>query len=700
MWINCLLAGALLLSPSVVAGEPALQIPTLEQLLRYENTLINRSGGKEELPRSEKKFGSDPFKILYLPANGQYLILLRNRSELLLADGSLNVLDQQPTPRSPTGWALANERFLFVGGELSSEIYLYEIGSSTLRLRHKLRFQNVVSVRDLVYVPSSRSLFLLDDFDRRLHQLSLALDWTRQEPLSYHQRSFPLGAGAIQIRNVDGHLLINLLLEHMLLIVPLRDGGPDFSLASRITHDGPIWGFDTFPWKDELVIAAGGIENRPLDRSGGEFGYIDSFLFLYRVPRDRKDGFYRWQSEYRGRPNRFMEKNLSEIDVVTPKALRFASPSGQSVDLWISAFGSPKTVRFKVGREQLRLTGSFSTPPGTTDFVLVEKDRNPKKAAADPTLVLTNSLFDRIYRMESRSRKTAQGILSHSSRLSKESRIGEMLFFTILMGPLNHSEGRLSRFTCEACHFEGAIDGRVHYTGREHVFATTKPLRGLASNVPLFSRAGDNSLSSMVLAEFCVANQGRKDSFSIEVSKYPWLKKIGGLPKILSPTVLRKALLSFFVDFDHRPNPLRAQGRKLSTNALEGLAVFRERCEHCHQAVLSTRRGDSLPWEKWREWLEIEGKDLVWGAPFYTKTGIEPYVHSAGARVPSLRRVYQKYPYFTNGSSRALRDLLSRLRYKGATVWHYYEASSAEAEGVKSLTAEEISGLEELLRYF
>ena len=76
MWINCLLAGALLLSPSVVAGEPGLQIPTLEQLLRYENTLINRSGGREELPRSEKKFGSDPFKILYLPP-GEMIVLSR-----------------------------------------------------------------------------------------------------------------------------------------------------------------------------------------------------------------------------------------------------------------------------------------------------------------------------------------------------------------------------------------------------------------------------------------------------------------------------------------------------------------------------------------------------------------------------------------------------------------------------------------------
>jgi len=95
-------------------------------------------------------------------------------------------------------------------------------------------------------------------------------------------------------------------------------------------------------------------------------------------------------------------------------------------------------------------------------------------------------------------------------------------------------------------------------------------------------------------------------------------------------------------------------------------------------------------------------KDLVWGAPFYTKTGIKPYVHRAGARVPSLRRVKQKYPYFTNGSSRTLRDLLSRFRYQDTKAWHHYEPRSGETkpQDVKALMAEEIESLEELLRFF
>lgn len=695
---------ALVSSPA--GGEPRIQIPSLEYLLQYEKRLVRKSVGPTGLNPADK-FGSDPVRILYLPARRQYLILLRNRSELLLADRSLNLLDRKGTPSSPTGWSLAGEHFLFVGGELSPEIYLYEITAKGLRLQGKLCLQGVASVRDLLYVAPLHSLFLLDDFDRRLHQLVLAPGWSGQEKLDFQRKTFPLGAGPIQIRYQNYHLVVNLLLEHTLLIVPLIHGGPDFSLSSRITHDGPIWDFDAIVWRDSLMIAAGGVEDRPLNRLGGEFGHVDSFLFLYVVPREHATGVYRWRSADLHSPQAFVQQNLSKVGVVTPKALRFAPSSGNSVDLWVSAFGSARMVRFNVREGRIQLTGNVSVPPGTTDFAIVEEPLGPGKAKrGNQALVLTNALFDRTYRIEMGSRgtpyQTAQGLPSYPSKRSRESRIGELLFFTTLMTPYNRSERELSRFTCEACHYEGTIDGRVHYTGRGHVFAATKTVRGLANNVPLFSRAGDRSLASMVLAEFRVANQGRRDSFSIKVSEYPWLEEIGDVPAVLSPTDLREALLAFFVDFQHRPNPWQAQGRKLSQRALRGLVVFRERCEYCHQASLSTRKAQSLPYGNWQGWIESEGRGLVWGAPFYTKTGIQPYVHKAGARVPSLRRVQQKYPYFTNGSSRTLQELLSRFRYRATSAWHHYEPSSVQAgpEDMKSLTAEEIASLEELLRFF
>jgi len=699
--LKILVAVALVLVISLATGETANRIPSLEDLLKFERQLLRK---RRETPNLGP-FGSDPFKIRYHPQNEQYLILLRNRSEVLLVDRTLNLVDRQVTPQSPSGWTLVQNRFLFISGELSSEIQLFEVTVKGLLPRTKFRVQGVASIRDLVYVPSIRSLFLLDEFDRRLIQATLPADWPSQKHFKIEQKTYPLGAGPIQIRAHDNHLLINLVLEHALMIVPLAQGKPDFSRASRINHDGPIWAFDAVAQHDSLVIAAVGIENRPLNRLGGEFGYIDSFLYLYTL--SRTGGVYHWSPMDRDKSRHFTQANLSEIDVITPKAVKLAAPSKDSLTVWVSAFGSAKMARFKFDQSKILLTGTFDVIPGTTDFVIVPKNQSSgARNKNDQSMIMTNSLLDGIYRVNLRvggsEYQRVKELPSDLSRLSWQNRIGELLFFTTLLTPHNRSEGKLSRFTCEACHFEGTIDGRVHYTGRGHVFATTKPLRGLANNVPLFSRAGDKSLASMVLAEFRVANQKRHDFFFVDTSKYPWLEGIKNLPKVLSPRDLRMAFLSFFVEYRHRPNPWRLRSEKLSPKALQGLAVFRERCEYCHQAIVSTRQGNSLPYDDWVEWLEAKGKDLVWGAPFYTKTGIKPYVHRAGARVPSLRRVQQKYPYFTNGSSPTLRHLLFRFRYRDLTAWHHYEESAegGGAEKVKTLTADEIKSLEEILRFF
>ena len=61
---------------------------------------------------------------------------------------------------------------------------------------------------------------------------------------------------------------------------------------------------------DDLLLAVGGIEDHPLDRSGGSFGFIDSFLFVYRVERGAKAA------------ERLQAVNVGELGVVTPKALR------------------------------------------------------------------------------------------------------------------------------------------------------------------------------------------------------------------------------------------------------------------------------------------------------------------------------------------------------------------------------------------
>ena len=46
-------------------------------------------------------------------------------------------------------------------------------------------------------------------------------------------------------------------------------------------------------------------------------------------------------------------------------------------------------------------------------------------------------------------------------------------------------------------------------------------------------------------------------------------------------------------------------------------------------------------------------------------------MREAGARVPSLRRLYKKRPYFTNGSAPDLDDVLRRARFSRGTFLRY-----------------------------
>src|SRR5690606_40778838 len=110
------------------------------------------------------------------------------------------------------------------------------------------------------------------------------------------------------------------------------------------------------------------------------------------------------------------------------------------------------------------------------------------------------------------------------------------------------------RFTCETCHFEGGVDGRVHHSGRGDVRVSTKPLRGLFNNRPYFSRAVDHDLTEIADNEFAVANRasGHTDWFTLQRNAHPWLAELGVTSPERSPALLRFALLRFPMSSAHR----------------------------------------------------------------------------------------------------------------------------------------------------
>ena len=474
-------------------------------------------------------------------------------------------------------------------------------------------------------------------------------------------------------------MIADCVLDHALVIHRLeRSGAPSREPPVVIRHDGPIWSFDAVATPTGLLIAAGGVEDHPLDRTIGAFGYIDSFLFLYRV-----DGST-------GTSARETAVNLSEIGVITPKAIALREAP---LAVTVTGYGSDKLVElsFPEGAGGAPKVRTQAFVPGT----------NGVAALDDGRLVFANPLLDAWIVAHRDAPPTVTPIASVSSggpspprrTPDPEMRLGEALFFTTLMAPFNRAEGPLSRFTCETCHYEGYVDGRTHHTGRDDVHAVTKPLLGLFNNRPHFSRALDPDLTAVVFNEFRVAGakSGHDPWFSLAANDAPWVHFLGLPDGALTPETMRRALLSFLIAFQHRPNPAVLGRAEFSDLERRGAAFFRDRCEGCHEARLASDQAPSrVPFERWESLVMARQGAIVWGRDLYAKSGVLPYVHENGARVPSLRRLYKKYPYFTNGSADTLGDVLARARFLPSGFQHAFPASAPKiADGAEALGAVE-----------
>ncbi len=141
--------------------------------------------------------------------------------------------------------------------------------------------------------------------------------------------------------------------------------------------------------------------------------------------------------------------------------------------------------------------------------------------------------------------------------------------------------------------------------------------------------------------------------------------------------------MAFLMDFMPRPNPAVAGRARWTDVERAGAEVFRDRCESCHAARLVTDEPSTrVPFERWESLVMAPEGALVWASAEYEKTGVLPYVNERGARVVSLRRLYKKYPYFTNGSAKDLASVLDRASFAGDRFFH--DAAPAGAIGLRA----------------
>ncbi len=640
-----------------------------------------RAADFAHLPPSDHALGADPIAIRAVPSASppRFVGLLRGRDAVVLLDASLRELARAPAPPLPTGLAIGDDGTILVSGEQSSALASYTLVGDTFRAAHGLPLRPYAhGLRDVALTRARRARvdYAVDAREGKLFAMSLGESRGGSKIL-------PAGAGAFRLVHAGDQLVVDALLDHALSIFDLDLAGmPADAPRATVRHDGPLWSVDAVATREGLILAAGGVEDHPLDRTEGSFGYIDSFVYLYRLAPGART------------PEKLAEINVSALGVITPKAILLRVGKDGIVTVTVAGYGADQLAEIAFSSRD------WSSPPAVVLRTILPGAAS-MAAAPDGSLVFADPLLDAWFLLPPSSQQPVVSVPvpdAGAPPRTSASRVGEALFFTNLMAPWNSAEGRLSRFTCETCHFEGYVDGRVHHTGRGDVQATTKPLLGLFNNRPHFSRALDPDMATMVNNEFRVAGalSGHDPWFSASETPLSWIPLLGAAPEDLDALGLRRALMTFLMDFTHRPNPAVLDRGGFTPLERHGAEVFARRCEGCHEArLVADDPASRVPPEKWEPLVMSREGAIVWGASGYHKTGVEPYVHAQGARAPSLRRLYVKRPYFTNGSAASLGAVLERARFRGAELWH--DHGPADAEGLGAGEPEAVLAFLELL---
>ncbi len=634
------------------------------------------------LPPSDRGFGPDPYAIVPIADAKRFVSILRGSDALVVLDASARELTRVATPASPSGLAVSSDgQTVFVVGERSGFVARYAVQKSAPYLVAAGRYDlpDVRGLRDIA-VGSEGVLYAVEEQRGRL--ITLFPEATdvppRNSVVPARRHDMVVGVSPVRVARVGKFVLTNSVVAHELVIRSVNEDGSVRDAGEvRVKHDGPIWSFSARASGDDLLVLVGGVEDHPLDRSEGFFGYIDSFVFLYRVSG--------------GKAERLSAVNVSEFGVVTPKAVLLEQTVEGKLAAFVTGYGGERYVWF--------VFGGADKPPSEVRIGQMPAGACALASRAEGGFVIANPLLDAFVLLRLDDKKP--GVVRLEGKRDDphrhQLRLGETLFFTNLMAPNNPTDGAHSRFSCETCHFEGYVDGRVHHTGRGDVRVATKPLLGLFNNRPHFSRALDPDLSSVAHAEFRVAGAGSEHSpwFGLEPAAHPTLAAFNpSLASSLSPLELRLALMQFLMDFSHRTNPA-IEGRTAFTPLeQEGATAFRDRCESCHQARTSTDEPQSrLPFDRWESLVFSPSGPIVWAQSDYRKTGVEPYVHELGARVPSLRRLYKKHPYLTSGVAKDLENVLQRVGSTDDGTFFHDRAP----EGAKRLSRREVEAIRAFL---
>ena len=297
------------------------------------------------------------------------------------------------------------------------------------------------------------------------------------------------------------------------------------------------------------------------------------------------------------------------------------------------------------------------------------------------------------------------GVLTQRLELDSTPRLqpadlGERLFYSAGLWHRNRT-----RYTCNTCHWTGGSDGRIHPGFLERRQELTRPLFGIAAVRPIFSTAGAPSLTDATEGLI----RGLDDRAWNTTHAYWYeprrvtLKGHAGKGRMFSAREIRVALIRYLSDLPV-PTPAKRQpGSDFSTEAKRGWALFRAHCASCHQPQRTMRQpSPAFPTTQTRLTLNnLANQPAALGYPGTARTGVEPYFTKNGNRITPLIGLSRLGPFFTNGSSSTLRDVLRRFRPNRTHVHGRSTPTRDSAEPTaaprRALKAHEVEALEAFL---
>ncbi|HKQ70030.1 MAG TPA: hypothetical protein VJT73_11860, partial [Polyangiaceae bacterium] len=345
-----LLSGALLAAGGMVwflRHRPPVQAPESEadraerRLLAFE---ASRHEGADfaKLVTWDRVSGPDPYAIKTIPRRSEIVGILRGESAIVVLDAALHEVARLEAPRQTSGLAVSDEGAVYAAGEFSPTIARFDWQGDRLVPTATYELEGVLAIRDVATGPHG-TVYAVEEHEGRLisfreppgkgRAARVRIDKSRQSEMV-------IGHGPVRMDRVGDRVIVNCLLDHALVIQRIDAAGAFVPAPPiRIVHDGPMWSFAARSDASGILLAVGGVEDHPLDRTIGAFGYVDSFLFLYSVDlaRDEAAAFAR-------------PVNLSAIGVVTPKALSFRRAPG--IMVMVSGYGSGSfaELAFEAGR--------------------------------------------------------------------------------------------------------------------------------------------------------------------------------------------------------------------------------------------------------------------------------------------------------------------------------------------------------------